>query len=1560
MSMRDETSLHSDSHRNRKVTKVLQAESAVRALGKKSFLSLFSLPPFHAKQKFVVDRQRQTSSLSRLLGCLSSSTPALPPSPHFSRASSLRPCPAVIGVGLGGRMVEMGRRDVPVRRRARKRRTMMNGGVSGQRKRKFDDTRNQEKARCSSGSRGTSSVDPRSGCREEDDVNGASASCSRERKRKRIGLMRCVKRKAGKITGIVDCGVEDSSTVDKVVIDEAASYAGETLGTQASSCVVRRNRSRTGKSLSGTKKFRAIMPEDLILIDDSDNDEDDGDEDVDNSAVLGDTEDKSNKSGLGLNFSVDEGIEMRHRNIPVAKRTRRQIRMLSDEVFREGRKSKGILHGSTKSSPEIIDVYDDGSEDDSQIIKLAGEVEEKTGDSLGSFARSGIAHRTRSQVADSNEFMSADVEGAKDSEELPLICSNEEVNVVRNKCYLVDEFGNLYPEDEANSTFVEKGGRDETVGRKMSSGKNNKRHREVEDNYEDGEDVITGGADEEDLVDQGSREDEANEADSNEHTSLQFEGDKDSEELPRICSSEEVHVVRNRCYLVDEFGYLYSEDEAISTFVEKREGNETDAGNNSREAWVMIQDYDGEDDYDGDGDDNDEDEEVDDDGGGDGVTDNNEEREEGDDDNREDDLMKYMSEEGGNYEQQLPSYSSENKNGRSMDHTASVLRHRMWDCVARRTRSHFKRMRSDTMKAGTFGNPFCLDSEDDDQKNALTDDSSSGESNKRGVSSASKAGGKSMQKSEGRDEEHWAPADRKPIKNADGAGKIHLTNSARVKGDKLKQKIDGHGQENVTPSKRKHIQRACDARKVLLEAIWSQRDTLRENMNIGTHKVARITNRLFTFGEEDSEPPEKSEAELEMEKLWMEFDFCLRSCELEYGNTDILRTTAMVENGDLQQPKFDDPCLRGVHDAYLDEEIGYRCRHCTFIIQEIRDVVVPFRKDPVERCVKRDNRRGDDDFLRKLPNENKINDLSHGCPSNRDGTVWDLVPGVKSSLYPHQQEGFEFIWKNIAGAVNLSEVRRLKESNEGSGCIISHAPGTGKSRLAIVFLQAYLRFFPDCRPVIIAPKSMLLTWEQEFKKWNVDIPFHNLNNVELSGKEDVEALGILARLNSGSPRQEILRMVKIYSWKCQSSVLGVSYNLFEKLTLGRNTKEDDQSEGKVLLKLPGLLVLDEGHTPRNNDSLIWQALSNVRTQKRICLSGTPFQNNFDELFNTFCMARPGFSSTMSLRNKGDGMRRRGRKPNVVKANWANLTNSICDNNIKELEKLKAMISPFVHVYKGNVLQETLPGLSQRVVYLRPGSLQKKLLQTANLIRNVIERRHLASLISVHPSLLLQHSSPMITGLFPGIREELQGTKLTTQDSAKMKFLIEFLRLADALKEKVLVFSDYLDPLMFLKDQLNSCFGWTEGEEILYMEGKLDVRQRQASISTFNDEDSKVKVLLASTRACCEGISLVGASRVILLDAAWNPAVQRQAISRAYRIGQKRFVYVYYLITHETIEEEVYRQQVNKDRLSNMVFPLDNKGDGFDEHPNSTNEPEDKVLLEMLEHSTIADSIEKVV
>lgn len=237
-------------------------------------------------------------------------------------------------------------------------------------------------------------------------------------------------------------------------------------------------------------------------------------------------------------------------------------------------------------------------------------------------------------------------------------------------------------------------------------------------------------------------------------------------------------------------------------------------------------------------------------------------------------------------------------------------------------------------------------------------------------------------------------------------------------------------------------------------------------------------------------------------------------------------------------------------------------------------------------------------FLRSIPGERSSEELAELRASAE--TAWDLIPGVRATMFPHQREGFEFVWGHIAGGIGRECFGADVDGGGGSGCIVSHAPGTGKSRLAIAVIQAFLRLRPTtARPVIVAPRGVLLTWEEEFRKWRFHAPFHNLNSEAMTGREDKDTVAVFAGSGGGGGTgrrcsREVTQMAKLMSWRKGGGVLGVSYQMLEKLA-GDSAEEQDREEfRRVLLDSPGLVVLDEGHIPRNEGSQIWQVKSGLK------------------------------------------------------------------------------------------------------------------------------------------------------------------------------------------------------------------------------------------------------------------------------------------------------------------------------------------------------------------------------
>ncbi|KAI3917901.1 hypothetical protein MKW98_000135 [Papaver atlanticum] len=756
--------------------------------------------------------------------------------------------------------------------------------------------------------------------------------------------------------------------------------------------------------------------------------------------------------------------------------------------------------------------------------------------------------------------------------------------------------------------------------------------------------------------------------------------------------------------------------------------------------------------------------------------------------------------------------------------------------------------------------------------------------------------------------------------------------------------------------------------KLFLNTIWEKGEGIekeREVVEVATSIPEPVNIYKFNYGVEKRLPKEKSDYEIEMDQLWAEYEFALRSCEL-----DAAAPSTVNEEQQIVTDGFTS-CGVGKHQLILDEEIGIRCMFCSLVKREIRHILPAFGTPCARERPSRILSPDDPEFC--MFDSFRLQATGGDKDSNvhPSGTVWDKFPAIKENLYPHQIEGFEFLWRNLAGGINL-DGKNKKPPHGIGGCIISHAPGTGKTLLTIAFLRSYMEIFRDCRPVLIAPSSMLLTWEEEFKKWKVDIAFHNISSVDFSGREDVAA----RKLVKNKRDAKFNRLVKILSWSRGNGVLGVSYQLFEKLTADRTggNKEDKESEEirRILLKKPNLIILDEGHTPRNTSSNIFKCLKNVKTDRRVILSGTPFQNNFDELFNTLWLVRPEFADKISskrnqTRKKKSKALESGEQSREI---WASFTSSIGKNSDVGVAEIRRIIEPFVNVHTGSILQKKLPGLRECVVVLHPTDLQRQLLdEIIKRIRNSFEVERAVALTSVHPSLLIKcslakqsnHQKCVVNTLIKKnqcIKED--AFRLNYHEGVKTRFLMQLIKLSDAMNEKVLVFSQFRHPIALIEEYLHSAYGWRMGEEILQMDGSLDVNKRQALITRFNDPESQVKVMLASIKACGEGISLIGASRIVMLDVVWNPSVTKQAISRAYRLGQKKVVYTYHLITSETSEENKYCRQAHKDQLSQQIFFAEQ---GKTENPDNNSSKvssDDKILEAMLENNEQKDMFKKII
>ena len=168
---------------------------------------------------------------------------------------------------------------------------------------------------------------------------------------------------------------------------------------------------------------------------------------------------------------------------------------------------------------------------------------------------------------------------------------------------------------------------------------------------------------------------------------------------------------------------------------------------------------------------------------------------------------------------------------------------------------------------------------------------------------------------------------------------------------------------------------------------------------------------------------------------------------------------------------------------------------------------------------------------------------------------------------------------------------------------------------------------------------------------------------------------------------------------------------------------------------------------------------------------------------------------------------------------------------------------------------------------------------------------------------------------PSLRD-LRLLPSTLQESAKFQFLQKMLPDLRQGGHKVLIFSQFVHMLNLLEELLGP-----DGLNLPFvrLDGDTPVTERQSLIDQYQDPDSDIFAFLLSTRAGGQGISLTAADTVIMHDLDWNPSLDKQAEDRAHRIGQKRDVHVYRLITAGSIEEAILRLQQRKKVLGDSVL-----------------------------------------
>ena len=426
------------------------------------------------------------------------------------------------------------------------------------------------------------------------------------------------------------------------------------------------------------------------------------------------------------------------------------------------------------------------------------------------------------------------------------------------------------------------------------------------------------------------------------------------------------------------------------------------------------------------------------------------------------------------------------------------------------------------------------------------------------------------------------------------------------------------------------------------------------------------------------------------------------------------------------------------------------------------------------------------------------------------------------------------------------------------GGILADDMGLGKTLQMLAVILAYVENAQKPKAsIVVCPSSLTLNWLNEACKF-------------------APSLKAMVIHGNSQERKEQIHNIDNYNLVITSYDL-LKRDLDEYIELDYNFQ---------------YIIADEAQYIKNNNTQNAKAIKEIHAKTRYALTGTPIENSLSELWSIFDFIMPGY------------LFRYKKFKDLYEVPIAK------DNNEESMARLKMLIEPFVlRRIKKDVLTE-LPDKTITVLNNEMQGEQLKIYASYmaqarqeakdEIIQNGFEKSQIKILallmrlrqICCHPSLFLQDY---------------------TGESSKLTQCIEVMKDAVQAGHKILLFSGYTSMFEIIEKELKK-----EGIEYFKLTGQTKVGDRIRLVDEFNQNEN-IKVFLISLKAGGTGLNLVGADMVIHYDPWWNLSAENQATDRTYRIGQKKNVQVYKLITKNSIEEKIYELQQRKAELADNML-----------------------------------------
>uniref|UniRef100_A0A7M4EKT8 Chromodomain-helicase-DNA-binding protein 4 n=1 Tax=Crocodylus porosus TaxID=8502 RepID=A0A7M4EKT8_CROPO len=482
----------------------------------------------------------------------------------------------------------------------------------------------------------------------------------------------------------------------------------------------------------------------------------------------------------------------------------------------------------------------------------------------------------------------------------------------------------------------------------------------------------------------------------------------------------------------------------------------------------------------------------------------------------------------------------------------------------------------------------------------------------------------------------------------------------------------------------------------------------------------------------------------------------------------------------------------------------------------------------------------------------------------------DYLDVTGGTLHPYQLEGLN--WLRFSWA-------------QGTDTILADEMGLGKTVQTAVFLYSLYKEGHSKGPFLVsAPLSTIINWEREFEMWAPDMYV-----VTYVGDKDSRAI---IRENEFTFEDNAIRGGKKASrMKKEAAVkFHVLLTSYELITI------DMAILGSIDW---ACLIVDEAHRLKNNQSKFFRVLNGYSLQHKLLLTGTPLQNNLEELFHLLNFLTPerfhnleGFLEEFADIAKEDQIKKLHDMlgPHMLRR----LKADVFKNMPSKTELIvRVELSPMQKKYYKYILTRNFEALNAR-----GGGNQVSLLNVVMDLKKCCNHPYLFPVAAME-------APKMPNGMYDG--------SALIRASGKLLLLQKMLKNLKEGGHRVLIFSQMTKMLDLLEDFLEH-----EGYKYERIDGGITGNMRQEAIDRFNAPGAQQFCFLLSTRAGGLGINLATADTVIIYDSDWNPHNDIQAFSRAHRIGQNKKVMIYRFVTRASVEERITQVAKKKMMLTHLV------------------------------------------